>query len=255
MTLTAWRFELSLTFGYLTCIILTADIRANSDRIKRERTPALSSTVLSLTLLVRKGQTNTDMIRLFSALCKSLFKKISDDQIFINATLEFSHHGERCPCCGAAGKLSPYNDYARDIVFRRDRKNKYFRIKPLRFKCGSCGATHALLPDILIPYSPYSLCFKLSVLIAYFERDTSVVEVCESFGIAVSTLYEWKACMAIHKDLMLGVLLSLQTPALEFLKGLINSDNLSEALRCFFQKHGFSFMQMKCTEATRYAPP
>jgi hypothetical protein len=107
----------------------------------------------------------------------------------------------------------------------------------------SCKTTHALLPDIIIPYSPYSLRFMLTVLVAYFERNTTVLDVCTYFGIAVSTLYEWKHRMLEHKDLLLGILASLKEPAHAFLSGFIDSFRLLDQLKDFFSRYGFSFMQ------------
>ena len=43
-----------------------------------------------------------------------------------------------------------------------------------RVKCTSCGRTHALLPEMLIPYSSYSLRFVLTVLEAYFLHAQDV---------------------------------------------------------------------------------
>jgi len=195
------------------------------------------------------------MIRLIAALCKTLLEFLTDEQIFQDASDGYIHHGKDCPRCGAVGKLNPYNGYSRWLVSRRKRKTVSCLIWIRRFECGSCGATHALLPDILTPYSPYSLHFKLAVLIAYFERDITVVVLCEEFGIAVSTLYEWKKCMASHKELMIGVLLNRKTSALDFLCGLIGSADLSDTLHCFFRKYGFSFMQRMPATATRSNPP
>ena len=195
------------------------------------------------------------MIRLFTALCKAFLKKSNDEQAFRDATDGYTHHGKRCPRCGAAGQLSEIKGYSRCVVYRSDGKTVDLHIWVRRFKCASCGATHALLPDILVPYSIYSLQFKLSVLIAYFEREMTVVKICESFDIAVSTLYEWKKLMARHKDLMLGALISLKTPALDFLRNLLGSDRVSDSLSNFFEKQNFSFMQGMRAAATRTVPP
>ena len=114
------------------------------------------------------------MIRLFTALCKSVLEKLSDEAIFQEATDGFSYHNERCPNCGAGGKLSPYGNYFRYLVSLDGEKIIVSRINPLRFGCVSCGTTHALLPDILIPHSSYSLRFMLTVLVAYFEKNKTV---------------------------------------------------------------------------------
>jgi hypothetical protein len=204
---------------------------------------------------IHQGQYDKNMIRLFTALCKSLLDKISEEQAFLSATREFNPYGAGCPICGAAGKLSDYGSYERNHVTITDGIVVDSRANPRRVKCLSCGATHALLPDTLTPYSPYTLQFKLLVLVAHFERDTTVVSVCGRFAIAVSTLYEWKKLMAAHKDFMLGVLVSRKTPALAFLRGLLNSADISATLHGFFHKYGFSFMQGTPVSAALSVPP
>ena len=194
------------------------------------------------------------MIRLFTALCKLKFEELSDQTIFQDATDGFNHFGKKCPCCGASGKLSLYSSYSRYLVSYKDGEIIEYQVCTRRVKC-ECGATHALLPDITIPYSSYSLRFKLAVLIAYFKRDTTVVAICERFGIAVSTLYAWKVRLLEHKALLLGVLLSQKKTALEFLRSLFDSTDLSVRLCRFYRKHAFSFLQNKLSVTTSSAPP
>jgi len=195
------------------------------------------------------------MIRLFTALCKSLLDKIAEEQSFLQALEEFGLYDVECPHCGAIGMISGYGGYDRNHVLYIDGKVVDARVSPRRVKCSSCSKTHALLPDTLTPYSPYTLKFKLLVLIAYFKRDTTVVNICASFAIAVSTLYEWKKLMAAHKDFLLGILLSQKTPALAFLRGLLGSVDISGILHSFFHRHGFSFMQGASASAARSVPP
>jgi transposase-like protein len=190
------------------------------------------------------------MIRLFTTLCKSLLENLTDWAIFKEATVLFRHYNEKCPRCGASQKLYPYGSYSRNLVSHKNGKTVESRVKPHRFKCASCGATHALLPDILIPYSPYSLRFKLAVLIAYFERDMTVEEICKLFSIAVSTLYSWKKRLLEHKDLLLSMLESQKQSAIAFLRSLSGAVCLSDHLRNFFNLHPFSFMQ--CSPQQRH---
>ena len=180
---------------------------------------------------------------------------ISDETIFQDATEGYRYHKETCPSCGAVGSLSAYGSYSRNLVYHKGGKNTDSRVKPLRFKCKSCSTTHALFPDIIIPYSSYSLSFVLTVLIAYFDRKTTVVNICEQFGIAVSTMYEWKKRMAEHKELMLGIFISRKTSTLAFLRDLLESCALSETLRTFFHKYDFSLLQNRPTSASRNRPP
>jgi transposase-like protein/ribosomal protein S27AE len=183
------------------------------------------------------------MIRFFATLCKSLSEKLSDVALFKEATDVFRHYDEKCPRCGASGKLSPYGSYFRGLVSYKDGMIVESRVSPLRFECASCGATHALLPDILIPYSPYSLRFKLTVLTAYFEKDMTVAKICECFRIAASTLYSWKERLNEHKELLLGMLESRKESAIAFLRNMSGAACLSKCLCDFFHRHAFSFMQ------------
>ena len=202
-----------------------------------------------------KGRFSKRMIRLFTKLCKALLEKFTDIDIFKDATDEFRLYNERCPNCGTYGKLSPYGSYFRNLVSYEDGATVESCVSIRRFECASCGTTHALLPDIVIPYSPYSLRFKLTVLIAYFERNTTVAAVCERFGIAVSTLYSWKDRLLEHKELMLGMLASLNEPGITFLRNLFEAVCLSDILYSFFRQYACSFMQCQPATTTRSPPP
>jgi hypothetical protein len=195
------------------------------------------------------------MIRLIAALCKTLLEFVTDEQIFQDVSDGYIHHGKGCPCCGAVGMFGTYGGYLRWLVSRRKRRTVSCLIWIRRFECGSCGATHALLPDILTPYSPYSLHFKLTVLIAYFERECTVETLCNEYEIAISTLYAWIKRLTAHKEFMIGVLLNRKISTLDYLRDLIDSADLSDKLDQFFRKYGFSFMQRMPATVTPSNPP
>ena len=200
------------------------------------------------------------MIRHFTALGKSKFEKLSDETIFNNETEGFRLKCGKCPCscCGAVGRLSYFSFYYRHLVSYGDGGVIEGCVCVIRFKCSSCKTTHALLPDIVTPYSPYSLRFKITVLIAYITRNKrkmTVEKVCNHYGIAISTLYEWKKLLSKHKDLLLGELMSRKKPPLAFLENLLESESLSDLLCGFFSRFGFSFMQNRPTVTTRTRPP
>ena len=175
--------------------------------------------------------------------------------MFQESTDGYKHIGEACPKCGAKGNLSGHGDYGRGLTSYEGGQIVFRLINVLRYLCASCRATHALLPDVIVPYSPYSLLFMLAALIAYYERDASVADVCAQFGIAVSTIYKWKDRIALHKDLMLGVLISRKLHARSYMLELFDSTDLSDTLRRFYHKYGFSFLQNRSTPATRSRPP
>jgi len=195
------------------------------------------------------------MIRLFEALCKAYFKELSEKQRIQKATDTFSHFAEPCPNCGAVGKLAEFGDYGRHLVSYEDGQITDSEVRPKLFFCSSCETSHALLPDIIIPYGRYSLLFVLAVMAAYFERVDTVVNICERFGIAVSTIYDWRNRIALHKELMLGALISQKQRDHSYVLGLLKSNGLSGTLRLFFRKYGFSFMQRRSAPATQSRPP
>ena len=63
-----------------------------------------------------KGRFSEKMIRLFTTLCKALLEQLTDVAIFKNATDGFHRQEEKCPHCGAFGKLAPYGNYSRNLV-------------------------------------------------------------------------------------------------------------------------------------------
>jgi transposase-like protein len=196
------------------------------------------------------------MIRLFTAMCKTLLSNISSDEdLYLKSVGAFRLHKEPCPICAATGTLAPYGDYTRYLVSFEDGQVVARSVKPARFRCASCQSTHALLPDILIPYSPYSMRFRLIVLTAYFERETTVAAICERFAISVSTLYDWAKHFLLHKDLLLGILMSRKEPAHAFLRGLSANGGTSARLRDFHSRFGFSFLQKQHAPTARSRPP
>ena len=73
-------------------------------------------------------------------------------------------------------------------------------LRVLRVKCTSCGHTHALLPEMLIPYSSYSLRFILTVLENYFLHIHPVEVICETYQISHSTLYAFRSLFLSPKS-------------------------------------------------------
>ena len=66
------------------------------------------------------------------------------------------------------------------------------RIRILRVKCKHCGKTHAILPEEIVPYLPFSTVFMFPILRQYYRREQSVEAVCMHFQIAIPQLYRWK---------------------------------------------------------------
>lgn len=178
------------------------------------------------------------MIRPFTIFCKLNQISFSDRQWLEKETGSLSHTDGNCPVCHAHACMSPFASYTRYLVEWHDEEPSVHEVTVQRYRCSSCGHTHALLSSALVPYSSYSLRFILTVLRSYFLRLGSVEQLCASAGISVSTLYRWKALLFQHKELWLGALEDLEEPQGMFLEGIDGS-----FLRDFYQAFRFTFLQ------------
>ena len=176
------------------------------------------------------------MIRIFNLFCKLKEIKISDQEWFGQAFRRLSLSEQSCPYCNSKGNLIPHDSYSRYMVSLKDNSPVTVILRVPRVKCTSCGHTHALLPEMLIPYSSYSLRFVLTVLEAYFLHAHTVEEICETYQIAHSTLYVFRSLFLSHKRLILGVLDDAQETAASFI-GRIDGKQLSQFLDVF--RHSF----------------
>lgn len=190
------------------------------------------------------------MIRNFTILCKlnSIIK--SDLLLFHEAIASFSIGSSFCPCCGAKGCLFSHASYARDLITIEHGKVCYHSITIPRVICSSCGHTHAILPDVLIPYGSYSLRFILTVLRAFFLRKETIDSLCSRYQLSRSTLYSWRNLFFLHKRLWLGYLIDLSTSSLEFLDMLFTKLYLED----FFLKTTISFLQSVSKTANFHLP-
>lgn len=73
-------------------------------------------------------------------------------------------------------------------------------LRTLRVFCKSCGHAHAILPDLIIPYSSYSLFFILHVLGQYFAHISSIEQICKCSSISVNQFFKWLSLWKAHKQ-------------------------------------------------------
>lgn len=155
----------------------------------------------------------------------------------------FSIKRETCPVCGSTGNCHTHAYYSRKIVDFLHGKPVWTEVIILRLICDSCAQTHAILPDIIIPYSSYGLFFLLRVLAEHFAAISTVEQLCERFGISRNQFYKWKRLWNEHKQEWLGLLASLETTDLDFLKELTMKTDYSDFASCFVRKSSRSFLQ------------
>ncbi len=149
-----------------------------------------------------------------------------------------------CPACGSRGNCAAHASYTRSLIEYESGKVVYHRVKIRRVRCGSCGHTHAILPEHIVPYSTYSLLFILRVLAGHFLRLGTVEQLCRRYAISPSMLYQWKALFLEHKAVWLGVLKDAETTSDEFIRQLLVLPSWSSDFgKPFWLKTARSFLQ------------
>lgn len=125
-----------------------------------------------------------------------------------------------CPVCGAKGCMELFGHYERYLVTWEGSVQVTHTLTVSRYRCDSCGHTHAALPSCLVPYKSYSLRFILAALRDYFLHVLPVEQLCQRYGISISTLYRWLLLFRCQKSLWLGTLNDAALCEGSFLEGL-----------------------------------
>lgn len=183
------------------------------------------------------------MIRKNSLFIKLFNIKISSKSFFQKYMALFRPQLETCPVCESTGNLHIHSYYKRNLIDFINGNVVHHDISITRVVCDSCGTTHAILPDFIIPYCSYSLFFVLQVLGTYFMHLFSVEKLCERFSITLKQLYKWVSLWKSHKELWLGYLDNLETPSRSFIFQLGKNDSYSSVASSFVSRFGFSFLQ------------
>ncbi len=194
------------------------------------------------------------MIRVFKLFCKLIFINFSAEDFFLESMAEFNPYKHKCPCCGAKHPdWEKHSCYDRYLISFENSCVSSCQITIVRYKCSSCGHTHAVLPESIIPYRSYSFLFIISVMMDYFKRPLTIEGICDKYNISVSTLYSWKKLFLQQKKLWLGLLENAYTSAIQFLNSFLDETRIYE-LEDFFKTASLSFLQGTRKKA-KYNPP
>jgi transposase-like protein len=195
------------------------------------------------------------MIRVFELFCKFNFINLSAEELFLQSMAMLCIYAYKCPFC-----MAEHPDWKKHAVYERyliSFKNGHVvscRITIVRYKCSSCGHTHAILPESIIPYQSYSFLFIIAVLRDYFTKSLTVEDICNKYNISVSTLYSWKKLFQRHKKIWLGLLEDACISSMQFLDSLFN-ENLLNNLKEFFLTAGVSFLQCSPRKIKAHSAP
>ena len=182
------------------------------------------------------------MIRKNLIDCKLIKVKKSGKVLFEEYMVSFCPEKESCPYCGAKGDCCVFAYYHRYLIDFVDGHPVASRLRILRVVC-SCGATHAILFDPIIPYEQFSLFFILRVLAEHFLRTKTVERICEVYGISISTFHRWKKLYESHRREWQGTLASIETSLRDSILMLIRIQPHCDFAISFFRQTVMSFLQ------------
>lgn len=147
-----------------------------------------------------------------------------------------------CPSCGAP-KETFHKDghYERDFICYEAGTPVYHRITIYCVECSSCGHSHALEPSVIVPYSSFSLTFLMNIIYAKLtKRFLTVEQLCDHFGISVSTYYR-----IFKRFLTDSILLKPLSELSDILEAWKNAQEKFHAfLSTFHADCGRSFLQL-----------
>lgn len=195
------------------------------------------------------------MIRKNLINCKLFFQKCSTPDLYAAFLRTFNPACERCPSCGAKGQCKIFARYERGIMDLMDGQPVENRIKIIRVRC-SCGHTHAIQPDWIVPYRQYSLPFILHILKLYYTHTMTVERIYEVFTVTHTSLYRWVSVFGRHARTWLGMLSAAGSSARNFLNRLIDMNPFSTFTSGFYRRTLYSFLQSHANPANcRHLPP
>lgn len=146
-----------------------------------------------------------------------------------------------CPYCGAKGTCRKRGSYERSLVTFPDGKPRVVRLRIPRVQC-TCGKSHALLPDFIVPYLSYSLQMILLILSDYFTKRLTIRGICEKYLVSPPLIYRFKKQFLLHKKQWLGILRDMELSAFSFLEELLSS-SYARFQDAFLRLTTYSFLQ------------
>lgn len=191
----------------------------------------------------KQSLTTFIMIRKNSLFCKIFRTKTSSKFIFDSYMEHFRPELETCPICGTKGSCHVHDYYGRTLIDFHAGKRTTSMLCIQRVYCDSCEHAHAILPDVLIPYTRFGLIFILRVLAEHFNKLRTIEQICERYDISVNLLHKWITLWHSHKRQWLGILADAETSNESFLQCLVTLGSYSAYSMKFISQTSYSFLQ------------
>lgn len=149
---------------------------------------------------------------------------------------------ETCPCCNRKGDCRIHAYYDRYLIDYFDETVEENVVRVLRLIC-SCGATHAVLPDPIIPYSTFSLFFILQVLKDRFCHFMTIDNICQKYGISPTAYYRFLKLFERHRRYYFGEMVSSEKGIGSTIKEIEVRNPFSSFASDFFLRTSMTFLQ------------
>ena len=131
-------------------------------------------------------------------LCKCFrkFNKINEFELYKRIISVKNQEQSRCPNCGApASAFHKDGHYSRQLICYQKDKVDYHEVEINCIECSSCGHSHAVLHNCMIPYSSYSIGFIINLLYRYLTKQYKTFEeLCLRFELSITTFYRIYHC-------------------------------------------------------------
>lgn len=150
---------------------------------------------------------------------------------------------ETCPACRSCGNCHIHDYYGRKIIDFNEFHKITEELCVMRVMCDSCESTHAILPDIIIPYSSYGLLFVLTALGDYFTGRSSIESLCEKYDVSEKQFRKWLSLWKEHRQKWLGVLKDAETGSAAFFTSICQLQDYSCFSMEFIRRFSHSFLQ------------
>ncbi len=147
--------------------------------------------------------------------------------------------------------------YSRALISYESNKRVDYSITIYRVirKGDMSRRTHAILPDMIIPYSSYSIRSVISVIYHYKHRNTSASAFCESIGIPRSTVSDWIKLYQAHLSEYISLLKEADKNLCDKESALLSIEAFPND---FFNTTGHPFLvshQITIYDPTNTSPP
>lgn len=145
----------------------------------------------------------------------------------------------RCPKCESS-QLIRWGKYERTAIYIEEKSIEEKRLTIQRYRCKSCGKTHGILPEGLIPYKQFGTDIIIEVLSNPYSKDIeSIINITDY--ISYETVKRWQKQFKLFEPYLITMFkTSNKTDIFRKIK-----ENIIEFYEEYYKRNHKCFMQIK----------